>query len=197
MKAIVLSVLVVLVAPVLQVAVVNGLSLPGGHPDIVLVAVIALAPRLRPGPEAGGLPERSAAGGGAGAFLGFAAGLAADIAPPADHTIGRLALVMCLAGWVCARAAADGTAGRRATVAAVVALGATLAGGVLAALLDGTPRGAALAPGAAAWTVGLAALVAAAFALRPRRRPFGRVPRSRGGSRGGSRDPYARGKRLA
>ncbi|GAB3888044.1 hypothetical protein [Microbispora bryophytorum] len=156
MKAIVLSVLVVLVAPVLQVAVVNGLPLPGGHPDIVLVAVIALAPRLRPGPEAGGLPER---------------------------------------------AAADGTAGRRATVAAVVALGATLAGGVLAALLDGTPWGAALAPGAAAWTVGLTALVAAAFALRPRRRPFGRVPRSRGrsggGSRGGPRDPYARGRRLA
>ncbi|OPG05110.1 rod shape-determining protein MreD, partial [Microbispora sp. GKU 823] len=95
MKAVVLSVLVVLVAPVLQVAVVNGLSLPGGGPDVVLVGVIALAPRLRPG---------------AGAFLGFAAGLAADIAPPADHTIGRLALVLCLVAWVCARVTADGTA---------------------------------------------------------------------------------------
>ncbi|WP_161628027.1 hypothetical protein [Microbispora catharanthi] len=193
MKAVVLSVLVVLVAPVLQVAVVNGLSLPGGHPDVVLVAVVALAPRLRPRPETRGLPERGAAGGGAGAFLGFAAGLAADIAPPADHTIGRLALVMCLAGWVCARVAADGTAGRRAAVAAAVALGATLAGGVLAALLDGTPWGTALAPGAVAWTVGLAALVAAALALLPRRRSFGRVPRSRDSSR----DPYARGRRLA
>ncbi|GIH48296.1 rod shape-determining protein MreD [Microbispora rosea] len=178
MKAVVLSVLVVLLAPVLQVAVVNGLSLPGGGPDVVLVAVIALAALLRPG---------------AGAFLGFAAGLAADVAPPADHTIGRLALVMCLAGWVCARVTADGAAGRRAAVAAVVALGATLAGGVLAALLDGTPWGTALAPGAVAWTVGLAALVAAALALLPRRRSFGRVPRSRDGSR----DRYGRGRRLA
>ncbi|MEU6431892.1 rod shape-determining protein MreD [Microbispora sp. NPDC046973] len=178
MKTVVSSVLVVLVAPVLQVAVVNGLSLPGGGPDIVLICVIALAPHLRPG---------------AGAFLGFAAGLAADIAPPADHTIGRLALVLCLAGWVCARVTADGTAGRRVAVAVAVALGASLAGGVLAALLDGTPWGTALAPGAVAWTVGLAALVAAALALLPRRRSFGRVPRSRDRSR----EPYSRGRRLA
>ncbi|NJP24915.1 rod shape-determining protein MreD [Microbispora sp. SCL1-1] len=176
MKAVVACVLVVLVAPVLQVAVVNGLSLPGGGPDVVLVAVVALAPLLRPG---------------AGAFLGFAAGLAADVAPPADHTIGRLALVMCLAGWVCARITADGSAGRRAAVAAAVALGTTLAGGVLAALLDGTPWGTALAPGAVAWTAGLAAFVAAALALLPRRRSFGRVPRD------SSRDRYGRGRRLA
>ncbi|MBX6382192.1 MAG: rod shape-determining protein MreD [Microbispora sp.] len=164
MTAVVASVLVVLFGPVLQAAVVSGLPLPGGGPDIVLIAVIALAPVLRPG---------------AGALLGFAAGLAADIAPPADHTIGRLALVLCLAGWVCARAGADGTAGRRAAVAAAVALAATLAGGVLAALLDGTPWRAALAPGAIAWTTGLAALVSAVLAVLPRRRTFGRVPRSR------------------
>ncbi|WP_169982136.1 MULTISPECIES: rod shape-determining protein MreD [unclassified Microbispora] len=183
MKAVVLSLLVVLVAPVLQVAVVNGLALPGGGPDVVLVGVVALAPLLRP----------RAAGGGAGAFLGFAAGLAADIAPPADHTIGRLALVLCLAGWVCTRLTADATAGRRAAVAAAVALGATLAGGVLAALLDGTPWGTALAPGALAWTAGLAALVTGALALLPRRRSFGRVR----GPRDRPRDPYAPGRRLA
>ncbi|GGO14768.1 hypothetical protein GCM10010116_29780 [Microbispora rosea subsp. aerata] len=174
MKVIVLSVLVVLFAPVLQVAVVNALPLPGDGPDIVLACVVALAPLLRPG---------------AAALLGFAAGLAADIAPPADHTIGRLALVVCLAGWVCARAAADGTAGRRVGVAAAAALGATLAGGALAVLLDGTPWGTALAPGALAWTTGLAALLAAAPTVLRRRRRFGRVPRSR--------DSYPRGRRIA
>ncbi|MGW5264463.1 hypothetical protein ACWEQG_26100 [Microbispora sp. NPDC004025] len=193
MKAVILSLLVVLVAPVLQVAVVNGSALPGGGPDVVLIGVVALAPLLRPRPEARGLPERGAAGGGAGAFLGFAAGLAADIAPPADHTIGRLALVLCLAGWACTRLTSGATAGRRAVVATAVALGAALAGGVLAALLDGTPWGTALAPGALAWTAGLAALVTAALALLPRRRSFGRVRRPRDRPR----DPYAPGRRLA
>ncbi|WP_169950384.1 rod shape-determining protein MreD [Microbispora sp. H11081] len=178
MRAVVLSVLVVLLAPVLQVSVVNGLALPGGGPDIVLIGVIALAPMLRPG---------------AGASLGFAAGLAADVAPPADHTIGRLALVMCLAGWVCARIPEDAGAGRRAAVAAAVALGATLAAGVLAALLDGTPWGTALAPGVLAWTTGLAVLVTAALSLPPRRRSFGRGR----GPRHRPRDPYPPGRRLA
>ena len=35
-----------------------------------------------------------------GAVTGFLAGLAADILPPADHLIGRYALVFCLAGYL-------------------------------------------------------------------------------------------------
>ncbi|WP_182877685.1 hypothetical protein [Microbispora sp. H10670] len=174
MRAVILSVLLVLAAPVLQVTVVNGWALPGGVPDIVLICVIALVPLLRARAVAGAGP-----GTGAGALLGFAAGLAADVAPPADHTIGRLALVLCLAGWAATRIPADDGAARRVAGAALVALGASLAEGVLAALLDGTPWAAALAPGAIAWTTGGAALVTAGLALLPRRRSFGRVPASR------------------
>lgn len=74
-------------ALVLQLTVVTRLPFPGDvEPDLVLVAVVALA--LANGP----LP---------GAVTGFATGLAADIAPPADHTIGRYALVLCVVGYLC------------------------------------------------------------------------------------------------
>ena len=36
----------------------------------------------------------------AGAFVGFGAGLLADLAPPADHAAGRYALVLCVIGYV-------------------------------------------------------------------------------------------------
>jgi len=72
---------------VLQVAVFNRLPLPGSvTPDLVLLTVVALA--LLNGELVG-------------AVAGFWAGLAADIIPPADHTIGRYALVYCLVGYVC------------------------------------------------------------------------------------------------
>ncbi len=35
-----------------------------------------------------------------GALIGFAAGLLADLAPPADHAAGRYALVLCLVGYL-------------------------------------------------------------------------------------------------
>lgn len=74
-------------AIILQVTVVARLPLPGGvAPDLVLLVVVAFA--LTNGP----LP---------GAVTGFAAGLAADLAPPADHTIGHYALVLCLVGYLC------------------------------------------------------------------------------------------------
>ncbi|MQA87822.1 MAG: rod shape-determining protein MreD [Streptosporangiales bacterium] len=70
-----------------QVTLVARLPLPGGvTPDLVLLVVVAFA--LTNGP----LP---------GSVTGFAAGLAADLAPPADHTIGRYALVLCLVGYLC------------------------------------------------------------------------------------------------
>lgn len=75
------------VALILQVTVVTRVPLPGGvAPDLVLVVVVALA--LVNGP----LP---------GAITGFATGLAVDLVPPADHAIGRYALVLCLVGYLC------------------------------------------------------------------------------------------------
>jgi rod shape-determining protein MreD len=76
--------LVLTVLP-LQYAVVGRLPLPGVGPDLLLVAVAAVA--LTGGPSTG-------------LVFGFAAGLVADLAPPADHTVGRLALAYCLAGYV-------------------------------------------------------------------------------------------------
>jgi rod shape-determining protein MreD len=96
MRRLLISVVVVAVALLAQVTFVNRLVLPGGAgPDLVLLAVIALA--LTGGPLAGTL-------------TGFAAGLALDVAPPASHTIGQYALVFCLVGYGCGRLAALGEA---------------------------------------------------------------------------------------
>jgi rod shape-determining protein MreD len=81
----VLAVAVVVTALLLQVDFVNRLRLPGGHPDLVLLGFVSLA--LVGGPAYG-------------AVVGFAAGLAADLVPPADHTIGRLAFVYALVGYL-------------------------------------------------------------------------------------------------
>jgi rod shape-determining protein MreD len=80
-------------ALLLQLTVLDLLPLPGGvAPDLVLLVVVAIA--LTGGP----LP---------GLVAGFAAGLALDLAPPADHTIGAYALVFCLTGYACGRAAGE------------------------------------------------------------------------------------------
>ena len=93
MRRFLLSVVLVLVALVLQLTVLDRLPLPGGvTPDLVLLVVVALA--LSNGPLAG-------------TITGFAAGLALDIAPPASHLIGVYALVLCLVGYFCGRVAAD------------------------------------------------------------------------------------------
>lgn len=157
-----------ILAPVVQAAVVNRLFLPGGGPDLVLIGVIALAPLIRHG-----------------ALLGFVAGLAADIAPPADHSIGRHALVLCLAGWVCGAvgtrrgrfpSATSHPAVAASVVAAPVALGAVLLDALLAAVLGDQPADAVLAglPGTLAWTVPGALAISALLALRPRRRLLSR-----------------------
>jgi rod shape-determining protein MreD len=79
----------VLAAILAQVTVLDNLPLPGGSPpDLVLVVVVTLA--LVSGPRDG-------------AVIGFAAGLAADIAPPASHFLGENALVFCLIGYGCGR----------------------------------------------------------------------------------------------
>lgn len=75
--------LLVLVAVVLQDAVVARLPLPGSPPDLVLVVVAAIG--LLEGPRTG-------------MVVGFAAGLLADLS--ADHELGRLAVAYVLAGLV-------------------------------------------------------------------------------------------------
>ena len=79
-----LAVALVIVAVALQVTLLSRLPLPGATPDLVLVLVVALA--LTHGP-------------GFGLTTGFGAGLVVDLVPPADHEIGRWALVLALLGY--------------------------------------------------------------------------------------------------
>ena len=74
----------VLTALLAQVTIVNRLPLPDGRPDLLVIVVVALA--LVRGPEYG-------------AIIGFMSGLAADVVPPADHTVGRLALAYAVVGY--------------------------------------------------------------------------------------------------
>lgn len=80
-----LAAAVVVTALVLQLSVLSRLPLPGATPDLVLLGVVALA--LVHGP-------------GFGAGTGFAAGLALDLVPPADHAIGRWAFVLTVVGYL-------------------------------------------------------------------------------------------------
>jgi rod shape-determining protein MreD len=88
-RRVLLATAAILAAVLLQVTVLNNVPFPGGAgPDLVLVAVVALA--------LGGGPRD-------GAVIGFAAGLALDIAPPASGLLGQSALVFCLVGYGCGR----------------------------------------------------------------------------------------------
>ena len=78
------AVLLLVVALAVQLAVLARLPLPGATPDLVLLAVVSLA--LANGP-------------GFGLVSGVAAGLATDLVPPADHAVGRWALVLTLVGY--------------------------------------------------------------------------------------------------
>jgi rod shape-determining protein MreD len=115
MRRLLISIAVVAVALAAQLTFVSRLALPGGAgPDLVLLAVVALA--LTGGP----LP---------GLLTGFLAGLALDVAPPASHTIGQYALVFCVVGYACGRLAGLGDASPALYVAisaAAAAVGAAL-----------------------------------------------------------------------
>lgn len=80
-----LSTAVVLTALVFQAVVINRMHLPAGHPDLALVCVVAFA--LAGGPTYG-------------TVVGFVVGLSADVLPPADHTLGRLALAYAVVGYL-------------------------------------------------------------------------------------------------
>jgi rod shape-determining protein MreD len=82
---VVLAVVLVTVALALQVTMMSRLPLPGATPDLLLLVVVALA--LAHGP-------------GFGLVCGFAAGLGADLVPPADHEVGRWALVLTVVGFL-------------------------------------------------------------------------------------------------
>lgn len=92
-------------AVVLQTAVLSQVAIDGVVPDLALVLVVAAA--LVRGPEFG-------------AVTGFAAGLAIDLAPPADHVAGRWALALVVVGYLAGRLKYDAAS----PVSAVLAVGA-------------------------------------------------------------------------
>ena len=118
MRRAVFTVLAVLTAVVLQTSVLDRLPFPGGFPpNLVLVLVVTLA--LAGGPLAG-------------TVIGFAAGLALDIAPPATGLLGLNALVFCAIGYGCGRL--RGPMERSAWLPLAVVAAATAVGEVLYAL---------------------------------------------------------------
>lgn len=113
---VVAAALAVVLALVLQVSVLPETSWRGAVPDLLLLLVVAA-----------GLTR----GETFAMVLGFAAGLALDLAPPADHTAGRWALALVLVGYVAGSVRPDdaaprpvlSSAGTWATVAACSLLG--------------------------------------------------------------------------
>ena len=98
-------------AVTVQLGVLPPLVLTAVVPNVVLVVVVALA--MARGPEFG-------------ALAGFAAGLALDLAPPADHTAGRWALAFVVVGYLAGMARRDTRISVTATVV-VVASGSFIA----------------------------------------------------------------------
>lgn len=96
------AVLAVGVALVLQVTLFPHLAWEGIVPNLCLLVVVGAA--LTRGPQFA-------------AVLGFVAGVALDLAPPADHVAGRWALALVLVGYVAGRVRQES----RPTAVAVVA----------------------------------------------------------------------------
>ena len=110
---IVLATFFLIVAVTVQTSVLPHLAVAGVGCDLVMIVVLALA--LSRGPEWG-------------AIAGFLGGLMLDVVPPADHTAGRWALALALAGYVAGlirREASTGPVGPIAVALSVV-LGAAL-----------------------------------------------------------------------
>lgn len=138
-----------LAAPLAQVLLVN--RSPWGGPDLVTLVVVAAA--LTRGPVWGCL-------------AGLVAGLAADVTPPADGTLGRTALVLAVTGLLV------GLAKRGRTVPAVAgAVPAVVVQAVAAVALGDEAWDTAVAglPLTAAWTAGFALAIGALAGRRPPR----------------------------
>jgi rod shape-determining protein MreD len=80
-----LAALFLIVAVTVQTSALTNIAVAGVTCDLTLIVVIALA--LSRGPEWG-------------AIAGFVGGLMLDVVPPADHTAGRWALSLAIAGYV-------------------------------------------------------------------------------------------------
>ena len=115
-RALMLAALLV-VAVALQVAVFSAVSFEGVVPNVALLVVVAAA--LVRGPEFA-------------ACLGFLAGLAIDLAPPADHVAGRWALALVVVGYLAGRVRHD--AGTSAVTAVVTVAACSFVGTSIFAL---------------------------------------------------------------
>ncbi len=98
--------LVITLAVVLQVGLFPYLAYEGVVPNLALLVVVAAA--LVRGPEFA-------------ATLGFLAGLAIDLAPPADHVAGRWALALVVVGYLAGRIRHDASTSALAAIVAVAA----------------------------------------------------------------------------
>jgi len=116
LRTLVIAMIVVL-AVNLQVGFFSGLAVNGVVPDIALLVVVAAA--LSRGAEYA-------------AVLGFVAGLALDLAPPADHTAGRWALALVVTGYLAGMVRQD--ADRSAFVAVLTVAASAFVGTSLFAL---------------------------------------------------------------
>ncbi|BBA97415.1 putative rod shape-determining protein [Actinacidiphila reveromycinica] len=119
---IVLSTVLVVIALVAQVSVLARLHLPGAVPDLLLLTVLGLALTY---------------GHVGGCLIGFFAGLLADVAPPADHAVGRYALVLCVIGYAAGLARPDSGQLRTAAGPMLVVIGAAVATTLLYAGVGG------------------------------------------------------------
>jgi rod shape-determining protein MreD len=168
------------IAVIVQVTIVNRIVFLGGAgPDLVLIAVAALA--LASGPLVGSL-------------TGFLAGLALDVAPPGSHYVGQNALVFCLVGYACGLAVETPTTegvpeqGHTALFEIIVTAAGAVCGEILASLLGVVlsdprvtwPAVKHVLPAALAYDVVLSPFVlyacAAALRLAPGRAPEGVQP---------------------
>ncbi|SCK20118.1 rod shape-determining protein MreD [Streptomyces sp. WMMB 714] len=116
LNRILLSAVLVVGALIVQVSVLARLQLPGAVPDLLLLVVLGLA---------------MVYGHTAGALTGFAGGLLADLAPPAEHAVGRYALVLCVIGYAAGLTKPDNGQHRSATVPMLVVASAAVSSTLL------------------------------------------------------------------
>lgn len=100
------AVVAICVALVLQVSVFPHVAWQGIVPNLCLLVVVGAA--LTRGPQFA-------------AVLGFAAGVALDLAPPADHVAGRWALALVIVGYVAGRVRQESRPSASAVVVTVAA----------------------------------------------------------------------------
>ncbi len=139
-RALVLTVVITL-AVVLQVALFPYLAYNGVVPNLALLVVVAAA--LVRGPEFA-------------AVIGFLSGLAIDLAPPADHIVGRWALALVVVGYLAGRVRHDA---RTSALAAIVTVAASSFVGTSLFALSGLVLGDPAVPVGTALSVVPAAVI--------------------------------------